>query len=87
MITSCAAGGDFFLSLMRYNFCMVNLNHKTFFWVVIGIFTVIAILHGFRLFYQWPAVIGGFEIPMWASYLAVAIAAYLAYQASRIAKR
>ncbi|MBI1957274.1 MAG: hypothetical protein HYS44_02350 [Candidatus Niyogibacteria bacterium] len=63
-----------------------RLPHKTFFTVVIGIFTAIAILHGLRVFYQWPAVIGGYEVPMWLSYVAVAVAAYLAYQASQIAK-
>ncbi|MBI2039236.1 MAG: hypothetical protein HYT22_03090 [Candidatus Niyogibacteria bacterium] len=63
-----------------------RLSSKTFFTVVIGIFTAIAVLHGLRVFYQWPAVIGGFEVPMWLSYVAVAIAAYLAYQASQIAK-
>lgn len=47
------------------------------------LFLIIAGLHALRLINQWGAVIGGFEIPMWASVIAVVVAGYLSYQGLR----
>lgn len=44
------------------------------------IFLAIAVLHGLRLYYGWGAIVGGWLVPMWLSWAAVLVAAYLAFQ-------
>lgn len=51
------------------------------------IFGIIAVLHLLRVVYGWDAVIGGLVIPLWASWLAVAAAGYLAYSAFSLYKK
>lgn len=60
------------------------MNQKTFYNITLVIFLLIALLHALRLVYGWSAVIGGFEVPMWFSGAAVALAGYLAYNAFRL---
>lgn len=60
------------------------MNQKSFFNVTLVIFFLIALLHALRLVYGWSAVIGGFEVPMWLSGLAVVLAGYLAYSAFKL---
>ena len=60
------------------------MNKKTFFNVTLVIFSLTALLHGLRLVYGWSAVIGGWEVPMWLSGLALILASYLAYSAFRL---
>jgi len=50
------------------------------------IFTIIALLHVYRLFTQFQVVLGSHEIPMWVSYLGVLVPGVLAvmlYRESR----
>jgi hypothetical protein len=44
------------------------------------IFLAVFVLHALRLFKGWDAVIGGVVVPMWASYIAIVVAGYLAYR-------
>lgn len=60
------------------------MNQKSFYNIVLVIFSLIALLHALRLVYGWSAVIGGWEVPMWLSGLAVVLAGYLAYSAFRL---
>ena len=60
------------------------MNQKTFCNVTLAVFSLIALLHALRLVYGWGAVIGGWEIPMWLSGLAVVSAGYLAYSAFKL---
>jgi len=43
------------------------------------LFLVVALLHLLRIIFGWPAQIGGLSIPLWASWLALVVAAALAY--------
>ena len=43
------------------------------------LFVVVALLHLLRIILDWPAQIGGLSIPLWASWLALVVAAALAY--------
>lgn len=65
---------------------MKAMNKKTFLTVVGVIFSVIAILHLLRAVLGWNAVIGTFSVPMWLSWVAVVVAAFLAYSAFKLAK-
>lgn len=50
---------------------------QTFLILVGSVFGVIALLHLFRLLFQWEAVIGGWQVPLWFSWLGIIVAAYL----------
>ena len=43
------------------------------------LFVVIAVSHLLRIIFGWSAQIGGLDIPVWVSWLAVVIAGALAY--------
>ena len=47
------------------------------------VFGVIAVLQAFRALTQIPAQVGGFEVPVWASWVAVAVAGSLCVWAFR----
>ena len=49
-------------------------------------FAVIGLFHLARVFKGWEAVVGGVTIPLWASWIAVFVAFYLAYQMYRMDK-
>ncbi|MEK6837829.1 MAG: hypothetical protein AABX69_04200 [Nanoarchaeota archaeon] len=66
---------------------MKNLMDKKTFLTVVGvIFAVIAVLHLLRAVLGWNAVIGTFSVPMWLSWVALVVAAFLAYTAFTISK-
>jgi hypothetical protein len=51
------------------------------------IFLVLGLLHLFRIFQGWKAVINGWEVPMALSWAVVVIAWYFAFHALTLAKR
>ena len=58
------------------------MMHGKYYHLVVGsIFSLIAVLHLFRLLYGWEAVIGGWMVPMWLSWVAVLVPGYLGYVA------
>jgi hypothetical protein len=56
------------------------MTQKSFTLTVAVIFVVVAILHLFRIVFQWDAVIGGWVVPRWVSWIAVIFAAYFGYE-------
>lgn len=62
------------------------MNGKNYNLLTGVIFLVIAVLHLLRLVYGWEAVIGGWTVPIWLSWIAVAVAGYLSYQGLRMHK-
>ena len=55
--------------------------------ITVAIFTIIAVLHLARIVYGWEAMIGGWEMPMWVSWLAVLVAGGLAVKGWKLRKR
>ena len=55
------------------------MQQKAYNTVTAVLFLVVALLHLLRIILDWPAQIGGLSIPLWASWLAVVVAAALAY--------
>jgi hypothetical protein len=43
------------------------------------VFLIVAVLQVARIAYGWEVTIGGFVIPMWASWIAVVVAGLLSY--------
>ncbi len=51
------------------------------------IFLLIAVLHALRVVFGTEAVLEGWALPMWVSWVAALIAAYLACQGYRLSKK
>ncbi len=65
---------------------MKGMKQKTFSSVAGAIFAVIAVLHLLRAVMGWPASIGSFAVPMWLSWVAILVSAFLAYSAFKLVK-
>jgi hypothetical protein len=63
------------------------MDKRTYFYTTAVVFLVIGLLHLTRAFRGWEAVIGGVEIPVWASWVVVALAGYLALTGFEFAKK
>lgn len=63
------------------------MSNKSFSTVVGVVFSLIALLHLLRAVYGWEAVIGGWPVPLWASWVALVAALYLAYNALSLARK
>jgi hypothetical protein len=51
------------------------------------LFAALTVVHVLRLVYGWESVIGGWTVPLWVSWIAMVVAALLAWQGFRLAKR
>jgi hypothetical protein len=63
------------------------MTHKTFSLVASVIFLLIALGHLSRLVFKVSALLGGWAVPSWVSWVAALVFAYLAYQGFRLAKK
>ena len=63
------------------------MDQKTFTIVAGALFAVVALLHVLRIFMGWPAVIGGWTMPMWVSWIGVVVAGGLSYFGLSLAMR
>ena len=63
------------------------MRQRTFSRVAGVIFSLIAVLHVLRIARGWPATLAGWEMPTWVSWVALAVAAYLAYEGFRLGRR
>ncbi len=57
------------------------MTQRTFNLLAGTIFLLIAILHALRILLGWEAVIAGWKVPIGLSWLALALAGFLAYSA------
>ncbi len=62
------------------------MSQKTFSLVAGLIFLLIAVMHGLRLAVKWEVVLNGWSIPMWASAVAIVMAAYLAFEGLKLSR-
>jgi drug/metabolite transporter (DMT)-like permease len=51
------------------------------------IFSLVALLHLVRIIFGWSAVIGGWSVPMWLSWVALIVTGALAYFGFSLATR
>ena len=63
------------------------MSQRTFTIIASAIFGVVALLHVLRIFLGWPAVIGGWTVPMWLSWIGLVVAGGLSYFGIRLAMR
>ena len=62
------------------------MTQRTFSLVTAVLFFLIAMLHAVRLLRGWQVTIEGTVVPIWVSWIGLAIAVYLANQGFRLAK-
>jgi hypothetical protein len=55
------------------------MNSKTYSLISGIIFLIVGIVHLLRVLNDWPLSISDFSVPMWASWVGVVVAGYLAY--------
>ena len=60
------------------------MSQKTFTLTAGVVFSLITVLHVLRLLFGWEAVIGGWDVPLWISWAALAVSGYLAYTAFKL---
>jgi hypothetical protein len=65
----------------------LSMNQRSFFLVSGIIFLIIAFLHLLRIVLGWEAVIAGWIVPRWVSWLALIIAGYLGYEGLKLSRR
>ena len=61
------------------------MTQRTFSLVTAVLFVLIALLHAVRLLRGWQVTIEGAIVPIWISWIGLAIAVYLASQGFRLA--
>ena len=59
---------------------------KPFTAVAVVVFSVVALLQSLRVALGWEVTVNGFDIPLWASVIAFAVAPTLAFMLSREAR-
>jgi uncharacterized membrane protein len=62
------------------------MAQRTFSLITAVLFFLIALLHAARLLRGWQVTIEGTVVPIWISWIGLAIAAYLAYQGFLLSK-
>ena len=62
------------------------MSQRTFTIIASVIFGLVALFH-VRIFLGWPAVIGGWTVPMWFSWIGLVVAGGLSYFGINLAMR
>ena len=57
---------------------------RTYILISGAIFAVVALMHLLRLFFDWPAQIAGWAVPIWVSWIGVVAAGALCIWAFRV---
>ncbi|HEY7688674.1 MAG TPA: hypothetical protein VH835_08280 [Dongiaceae bacterium] len=55
------------------------MSPRTYFLATAILFSIICLIQLLRIVFAWDAVIGGWSVPMWLSWIAVVVTAALAY--------
>ena len=59
------------------------MTTRLFSLITATLFSLIALLHVLRLLRGWQVTIGDVVVPLWISWIGLAVATYLAYQGFR----
>jgi hypothetical protein len=60
------------------------MTPRVFSLITATLFSLIALLHVLRLLRGWQVTIGDVVVPVWVSWIGLAIAGYLAYQGLKV---
>ena len=59
---------------------------RPFTWIASAIFALMAVVHAYRLITHFQIIVGSHSIPMWVSYVAIVISAFLSWMLCREAR-
>jgi len=62
------------------------MSQRSFLLVSAIVFTLVFLLHVLRLVYGWSAMIGGWTVPVWVSWIGVVVSGFLALEGFRLRK-
>ncbi len=62
------------------------MSQRSFLLVAAIVFTLVFLLHVLRLVYGWSAMIGGWTVPIWVSWIGVVVSGFLAFEGFRLRK-
>ena len=62
------------------------MSKNTYAQLAAAIFLIVAVVHALRLIFKWVVLIGGWQVPMWVSAVAIVITAYLSYEGFRVSQ-
>jgi len=60
------------------------MSQRSFLLVAAIVFTLVFLLHVLRLVYGWSAMIGGWTVPIWVSWIGVVVSGFLAFEGFRL---
>jgi len=63
------------------------MTPKIFPLIAAAVFLLIALAHTLRILFGWHITVGNVVVPVWTSWIGLAIAGYLAYQGFRVSRR
>jgi hypothetical protein len=63
------------------------MDDKSFHLITGIVFALVALLQALRIYMAWPVTIGGWNAPMWISWIAVVVAGGLSYFAFALDNR
>jgi len=63
------------------------MTQRTFSLIAAAVFLLIALGHAIRLLFGWHVTIENVVVPVWISWIGLAVAIYLAYQGFRLSGR
>jgi energy-converting hydrogenase Eha subunit A len=64
-----------------------GMSQRAFSLIAGLVFGLVALAHVLRIVFGWSVVIQDFPVPMWASWIAVIVMGYLAYEGFRLARK
>jgi hypothetical protein len=62
------------------------MTQRVFSLITATLFSLIALLHALRLLRGWQVTIGDIVVPVWVSWIGLAIAGYLTYQGFKLSR-
>jgi hypothetical protein len=63
------------------------MAQRTFSLIAAAVFSLIALGHAIRLLFGWHVMVENVVVPVWISWIGLAVATYLAYQGFRSSRR
>ena len=63
------------------------MTPRIFSLIAAAVFLLIALAHTLRVLFGWYITVGNVVVPVWTSWIGLAIAGYLAYQGFRVSRR
>jgi len=78
---------DKMVECVRHLLYYTNMSKQTYYYIVSGVFLLVAAMHLVRVLNGWEAIIAGAVIPMWVSWAAVGLAGYLAVRGFQFGKK